>query len=105
MSPTSSSQPLPGQPQRKSSIVKMSVDPFELSRISSTPPNPHGATSDGEATGGEMSDEAGGKKKKITLRVSGSPAASRAGSPAPGKSSRAGSPTQAAGKFKALIED
>jgi hypothetical protein len=52
--------------------------------------------SDGEATGGEMSD--GGKKKKIKLRVS-SPSGSRAGSPAPGRAgpigtggSRAGSP-------------
>ncbi|CAD6447941.1 0cbbbaf8-c40e-4782-a477-cbe7feeb657a [Sclerotinia trifoliorum] len=91
-----SSQPT-GQHQRKSSIVKMSVNASDLSRISSSPPNPHGATSDGEATGGEMSDGASGKKKKITLRMGGSsPTASRAASPAPGKpsSSRAGSPAQ-----------
>jgi len=55
--------------------------------------------SDGEATGGEMSD--GGKKKKIKLRLGGgaSPTSSRGGSPAPGRAgsigtegSRAGSP-------------
>ncbi|KAI9641028.1 transcription factor IIF subunit tfg1 [Ciborinia camelliae] len=94
MSPTPSSQPLLGQTQTKSSIVKMSVNPSDLSRISSTPPNPQGATSDGEATGGEMSDGAVAKKKKITLRIGGSPTASRPGSPANG--SRAGSPAQAA---------
>ncbi|ESZ97938.1 hypothetical protein SBOR_1661 [Sclerotinia borealis F-4128] len=98
MSPTPSSQPPPGQAQRKSSIVKISVNPSELSRISSMPPNPQGATSDGEATGGEMSDGAGGKKKKITIRMGGSPTASQPGSPAPGRSngSRGGSPAQAA---------
>ncbi|QSZ30967.1 hypothetical protein DSL72_000527 [Monilinia vaccinii-corymbosi] len=95
--PTGTSTPIPRQTQRKSSIVKISVNPSELSRINSTPPNPQGATSDGEATGGEMSDGAGGKKKKITLRIGGSPTSSRRGSPAPGKSvSRAGSPAQAA---------
>ncbi|KAA8576199.1 hypothetical protein EYC84_006353 [Monilinia fructicola] len=95
--PTGTSTPIPGQTQRKSSIVKMSVNPSELSRISSSPPNPQGHTSDGEATGGEMSDGAGGKKKKITLRIGGSPTTSRPGSPAPGKSvSRAGSPAQTA---------
>jgi len=54
--------------------------------------------SDGEATGGEMSD--GGKKKKIKLRLGGASSAnSRAGSPAPGRAgsigaegNRAGSP-------------
>lgn len=98
MSPASSSQPHPGQPQRKSSIVKMTgLNPSELSRISSTAPNPQGATSDGEATGGEMSD--GGKKKKITLRIGGSPTVSRGASPAPGRSgdSRAGSPARGPG--------
>jgi len=52
--------------------------------------------SDGEATGGEMSDA--GKKKRIKIRV-GSPSGSRAGTPAPGRAgsigaggSRAGSP-------------
>lgn len=97
--PTGASTPIPGQPQRKSSIVKMSVSPNELSRISSSAPNPQTATSDGEATGGEMSDGAG-SKKKITLRMGGSPTTSRPGSPIPGKSSgsRAGSPSQGAGK-------
>lgn len=53
-----------------------------------------GATSDGEATGGENS-----AKPRIKLRMGGSPTGSRAGSPAPGRSgsvgaggSRAGSP-------------
>lgn len=102
--PTGTSTPIPGQTQRKSSIVKMSVNPSELSRISSSPPNPQGHTSDGEATGGEMSDGAGGKKKKITLRIGGSPTTSRPGSPAPGKSvSRAGSPAQTAGKSPFII--
>ncbi|TGO35527.1 hypothetical protein BHYA_0155g00180 [Botrytis hyacinthi] len=96
--PTGTSTPIPGQPQRKSSIVKMSVNSNELSRISSSTPNPQSATSDGEATGGEMSDGAGSKKKKITLRMGGSPTTSRPGSPIPGKSSgsRAGSPSQGA---------
>lgn len=45
-----------------------------------------GSGSDGEATGGEMSDTAGPrKKKKLTLMSSarGTPTASRAGSPNP----------------------
>lgn len=55
--------------------------------------------SDGEATGGEMSD--GGKKKKIKLRLGGASSAnSRAGSPAPGN--RASSPGQASGKIRRL---
>lgn len=81
---------------RKSSIVKLSVNSSKLSDIQSAPPNPSptGAMSDGEATGGEMSD--GSRKPKIKLRIGGaSPTGSRAGSPAPGRSaggSRAGSP-------------
>lgn len=56
--------------------------------------------SDGEATGGEMSE--GGKKKRLKLRLQGSPNASRAGSPAPGRNgSRAASP-QAPGMFSLL---
>jgi len=105
----STSQPVPGQSPRKSSIIKLNVNPSKLSEIHSAPPNPSpvqagSSMSDGEATGGEMSD--GGKKnKKIKLRITdGSPTGSRAGSPAPGKAgspgaggSRAGSP-QAPGK-------
>ncbi|OTA64817.1 Rap30/74 interaction domain-containing protein [Hypoxylon sp. EC38] len=57
-----------------------------------------GSTSDGEATGGEMSDGAGGKKRlgpSGTGSKRGTPAGSRAGSPAPpqgaaGKGSSAG---------------
>ncbi|KAF8851516.1 hypothetical protein BDZ45DRAFT_730868 [Acephala macrosclerotiorum] len=84
-----------GSPARKSSIVKLTVNASKLSDISSAPPNPSptGAMSDGEATGGEMSD--GGRKAKIKLRLGGgSPTGSRAGSPAPARSaggSRAGS--------------
>lgn len=54
--------------------------------------------SDGEATAGEMSDGAGGQKKKsIKLRIGGGPSggpSSCVGSPVNG--SRAGSPTAAA---------
>lgn len=58
-------------------------------------PNSPTAGSDGEATGGEMSD--GSRKKTLKLRLDGSPIGSRAGSPAPGRAgsnvgSRAGSP-------------
>jgi transcription initiation factor TFIIF subunit alpha len=103
MSPVPSTQPLPGQSQRNPSDVKMnSSDP---SRIGSNSPNPQGATSDGEATGGEMSDGAGGKKKKkMILRIGGSPNTSRPASPAPGRAgsagadSRSGTPVQAPGK-------
>ena len=78
--------------QRKSSIVKLNVNPSRLSEMN---PNSPTAGSDGEATGGEMSD--GGRKKKLKLRLGGSPTGSRAGSPAPGRAgsnvgSRAGSP-------------
>jgi transcription initiation factor TFIIF subunit alpha len=102
MSPApSSSQPAPNTSHRKSSIIKLTVAPSKLSEIQSAPPNPSpiqgSAMSDGEATGGEMSDV--GKKKKIKLRLGGTPAGSRAGSPAPGRASsigaggsRAGSP-------------
>ena len=102
MSPApSSSQPAPNTNHRKSSIIKLTVAPSKLSEIQSAPPNPspiHGtAMSDGEATGGEMSDVS--KKKKIKLRLGGTPAGSRAGSPAPRRAgstgaggSRAGSP-------------
>ena len=85
---------------RKKSIVKLTVAPSKLSEISSAPPNPSpiqsNAMSDGEATGGEMSD--GGRPKKLKLRF-GTPSGSRAGSPLPGRAgsigaggSRAGSP-------------
>jgi transcription initiation factor TFIIF subunit alpha len=67
--------------------------------------HPQGATSDGEATGGEMSDGAGGKKKKkMILRIGGSPNTSRPASPAPGRAgsaaadSRGGTPVQGSGK-------
>lgn len=88
-SPGPSSQP---SMQRKSSIVKLNVNPSRLSELNSGAANP---TSDGEATAGEMSD--GTRKKKIKLRLGGSPTGSRAGSPAPGRGgsmsgSRAGSP-------------
>ena len=99
----SASQPVPGQSTRKSSIIKFNVNPTKLSDIQSAPPNPgpipSSHMSDGEATGGEMSD--GGKTKKIKLRFGSnkSPDGSRAGSPNPGRAgslgaggSRAGSP-------------
>ncbi|KAH8667513.1 hypothetical protein BGZ60DRAFT_452217 [Tricladium varicosporioides] len=87
MSPT----PQPGQAPRKSSMVTLNVNPSKLSEIQSAVPNPSGVMSDGEATGGEMSD-GGRKPKKIKLRLGGqSPSASRAGSPTTG-GSRAGSP-------------
>jgi hypothetical protein len=69
---------------------------------STTNPSSAGVMSDGEATGGEMSDA--GAKKKIKLKFGGgSPTGSRAGSPAPGRAgvsgSRAGSPAvQGSGK-------
>ena len=51
-----------------------------------------GYTSDGEATGGEMSDGAGGKKPRpMGAGTKGSPTGSRAGSPAPPQHSRAAS--------------
>jgi hypothetical protein len=100
MSPAPSGSQQPGSQVRKSSVIKLNVNPSKLSEIQNAPPNPSpvygGSMSDGEATGGEMSD--GGKKKKIKLRI-GSPSGSRAGSPAPGRAgsigvggSRAGSP-------------
>ena len=102
MSPApSTSQSVPNQSPRKSSIVKLNVNPSKLSDIQSAPPNPspvYNAMSDGEATGGEGSDGGVRKAKKIKLTIKGqSPMGSRAGSPAPGKSgsvggSRAGSP-------------
>ncbi|KAI1332349.1 Rap30/74 interaction domain-containing protein [Xylariaceae sp. FL0255] len=54
-----------------------------------------GSTSDGEATAGEMSDGAGGKTKRrgpLGTGAKGTPAGSRAGSPAPPSKPRAGSP-------------
>jgi len=100
MSPAPSGSQPAGSQVRKSSVIKLNVNPSKLSEIQNAPPNPSpvygGSMSDGEATGGEMSD--GGKKKKIKLRI-GSPSGSRAGSPAPGRAgsigvggSRAGSP-------------
>jgi transcription initiation factor TFIIF subunit alpha len=102
MSPApSNSQTASNSSPRKSSIIKLNVNPNKLSDIQSSPPNPspvYNAMSDGEATGGEGSD--GGRKsyKKIKLTIKGqTPTGSRAGSPAPGKAgsvggSRAGSP-------------
>ncbi|TLD26722.1 hypothetical protein PspLS_05079 [Pyricularia sp. CBS 133598] len=60
---------------------------------------PGGATSDGEATGGEMSD-GGIKKNRLKLGATGSssrgtPVGSRAGSPIPGSGSKPGSPIKA----------
>ncbi|KAI9700652.1 MAG: hypothetical protein M1836_002021 [Candelina mexicana] len=79
----------PQQQQRKSSIVKIPIEPSKLNEISAAIPRPDGkrprqhagSGSDGEATGGEMSD---GARKKIKLRMSpknGTPQGSRAGSP------------------------
>jgi transcription initiation factor TFIIF subunit alpha len=99
MSPAPTSQPGPNSSPRKSSIIKLNLNPSKLSEIQSIPPNPSpvtgGATSDGEATGGEMSD--GGKRSKVKLLVGGSPTGSRAGSPGIGRAgsrgSRGGSPS------------
>jgi transcription initiation factor TFIIF subunit alpha len=104
MSPSPSSQPAAG---KKSSMVKLTVNPNKVSDIQSTPPNPSptysGAMSDAEATGGEMPD-AGKRKKKIKLRLGGTPSGSRAGSPEVrnGTGSRATSP-QAPGKISLFI--
>ncbi|KFZ17076.1 hypothetical protein V501_01915 [Pseudogymnoascus sp. VKM F-4519 (FW-2642)] len=86
----SSSAPAGGVSPRKSSIVKLHVNSSRLSDIQANTPHP--AMSDSE-----MSDGAGGKKRKsgIKLRLGNSASPSRAGSPANG--SRAGSPTQAQG--------
>ena len=92
-SPAASSQQGLGQTPRKSSIIKLVVNPNRLTEINSHAPNPNSAMSDGEATGGEMTD--GGRKKKLKIRLGGtaSAAGSRAGSPTPGRvGSRAGSP-------------
>jgi transcription initiation factor TFIIF subunit alpha len=99
MSPAPTSQAALNSSPRKSSIIKLNLNPSKLSEIQSVPPNPSpvigGATSDGEATGGEMSDS--GKRSKIKLRLGGSPTGSRAGSPGVGRAgsgrSRAGSPS------------
>ena len=93
MSPAPISQPGSNSSPRKSSIIKLNLNPSKLSEIQSVPPNPSpitgGATSDGEATGGEMSD--GGKRSKIKLRLGGSPTGSRAGSPGIGRAGSGGS--------------
>lgn len=93
MSPAPTSQPGSNSSPRKSSIIKLNLNPSKLSEIQSVPPNPSpitgGATSDGEATGGEMSD--GGKRSKIKLRLGGSPTGSRAGSPGIGRAGSGGS--------------
>jgi len=102
MSPAPTSQAALNSSPRKSSIIKLNLNPSKLSEIQSVPPNPSpvigGATSDGEATGGEMSDS--GKRSKIKLRLGGSPTGSRAGSPGIGRAgsggSRAGSPSSQA---------
>jgi len=95
-----SPEPAGSQSPRKSSIVKLTVNPNKVSNIQSAPPNPSpvrsGAASDGEATGGEMSD--GGRKKAIKLRFNNTPNGSRAGSPVPGAGgSRSGSPAAGSG--------
>ncbi|KAL2065680.1 hypothetical protein VTL71DRAFT_3350 [Oculimacula yallundae] len=95
------SQPGGSQSPRKSSIVKLTVNPNKVNNIQASPPNPSpvrsGATSDGEATGGEMSDGAK-RKKKIKLVFNNTPGGSRAGSPIPGGAgSRSGSPAAATG--------
>jgi transcription initiation factor TFIIF subunit alpha len=78
------SQPVASQsPVQKSSIVKLNVPPSKLSDIQSSPPNPSPVMSDGEATGGDMSD--GSRNKKIKFRGIGTPTGSRAGSPAAGR--------------------
>ena len=95
-----SSQPIPGQTPHKSSIIKLAINPNRLTEINSRTPNPNVAMSDGEATGGEMSE--GGKKKRLKLRLQGSPNTSRVGSPAPGRGgSRAASPQAPGMSFKA----
>ncbi|KAG4423869.1 hypothetical protein IFR04_003014 [Cadophora malorum] len=96
-----SPEPAGSQSPRKSSIVKLTVNPNKVSNIQSAPPNPSpvrsGAASDGEATGGEMSD-GGRKKKAIKLRFNNTPNGSRAGSPVPGAGgSRSGSPAAGSG--------
>lgn len=79
-----------------------------MADISSSAPNPsstgNGAMSDGEATGGEMSDGAGGKKRKLKIRLNSgaSPNGSRVGSPAPGRQGSigaGGSRATSPGKF------
>lgn len=94
-------QSAPGQSPRKSSIVKLNVNPNKLSDIQSAPPNP--SPTQGPNSDGEMSD--GGRKKKTMLRF-GSPNGSRATSPVPGRAdsvgaggSRPGSPGAASGKL------
>ncbi|KAI9820383.1 MAG: hypothetical protein M1827_006007 [Pycnora praestabilis] len=98
MSPAPSDPSRPQPPlQRKSSIIKLSVEPSKLHEISATTPRPSdhnkrsrtaaGSGSEAEATGGEMSSD-GAKKKRIKLRMggsskSGTPQGSRAGSPVP----------------------
>lgn len=113
--PTSRQMSPSGEPERKPTLIKLSVNPTKLSEISSSAPNPQkkrirekmggaGSGSDGEATGGEQSENG---RKKIKLRVTSpnanTPRGSRAGSPnvttgvvsgaGRGGGSRAGSPT------------
>lgn len=65
-----------------------------------TASNPGQAMSDGEAVAGEMSDGAGGNKKRFKIRLggSGSPSGSRAGSPE--NPSRAASPASVGGSHQ-----
>lgn len=98
MSPApSASQPTQGSNARKSSIIRLNLNPSKLSEIQSTPPNPSAIMSDGEGTAGEMSDSAVDRRKKtVKLRIGSGPhsaSVSRAGSPSLG--SRAGSPAAA----------
>ncbi|KAI9681521.1 MAG: hypothetical protein M1817_002805 [Caeruleum heppii] len=101
------------QPQRKSSIVRLSVEPGKLNELSTSASAKHGkrsrfggaaSGSDAEATGTDMSD-GGQQRKKIKLRmnppsVGGTPEGSRSGSPNPtqrtsgsvGNAGRPGSP-------------
>ena len=116
--PTGTSTPLPesrsGSPPPSSApegrVSKFSVDAAKLSEIAGGKRIKirygGGSGSEGEATGGEMSDD-GQRPKKLKLRINapsngGSPTGSRAGSPnlstgrpgaPPGSGSRAGSPT------------
>ncbi|KAI9836055.1 MAG: hypothetical protein M1819_001666 [Sarea resinae] len=88
--------PAPEGPRKRSSIVKIPIEPSKLNEISSSPPRPEkrnhqalaGSGSEGDGTAGDLSDGAN-KRKKIKLRVGGSPTG---GSP---QGSRAGSPEQA----------
>ncbi|KAH6889112.1 hypothetical protein B0T10DRAFT_487384 [Thelonectria olida] len=66
-----------------------------------------GSGSDGEATGGEMSDGAGKKKKKLKLvsnSARGTPSASRAGSPIPNQGGASPGPSGAVIEGREILE-